>query len=38
MERFSGTSGEGIKEEQEEQVKEDGEPRTFKELFSEREG
>lgn len=38
MERFSGTSGEEIKEEQEEQVKEDGEPRTFKELFSEREG
>lgn len=38
MDRFSGKTGEDIKEEQEEQIKEDGEPRTFDELFTEREG
>lgn len=39
IERFSGKSGEGIKNEQEEQNKDDDdEPRTFDELFTEREG
>lgn len=38
MDRFSGKTGEGIKEEQEEQIKDDSEPRTFDELFTEREG
>lgn len=38
MDRFSGKTGEEIKEEQEEQVKDDSEPRTFDELFTEREG
>lgn len=36
-ERFF-TSSEDIKEEQEENVKEDGEPRSFEDLFEEREG
>lgn len=38
MERFSGKSGDDIKEEQDEDVKEDGEAKTFDELFKEREG
>lgn len=38
IERFSGKSGEGIKNEQEEPIKDDDEPRTFDELFTEREG
>lgn len=38
MDRFSGTTGEEVKEEQEEQTKDDSEPRTFDELFTEREG
>lgn len=38
MDRFSGKTGEEVKEEQEEQIKDDGEPRTFDELFTEREG
>lgn len=38
MDRFSGKTGEEIKEEQEEQIKDDSEPRTFDELFTEREG
>lgn len=38
MERFSGRSGDDIKEEQDEDVKEDGETKTFDELFKEREG
>lgn len=38
MDRFSGTTGEEVKEEQEEQIKDDSEPRTFDELFTEREG
>lgn len=38
IERFSGKSGEDIKNEQEEQIKDDDEPRTFDELFTEREG
>lgn len=38
IERFSGKSGEDIKNEQEEQIKDDNEPRTFDELFTEREG
>ena len=38
MDRFSGKTGEDIKKEQEEQIKEDSEPRTFDELFTEREG
>ena len=38
MDRFSGKTGEEVKEEQEEQIKEDSEPRTFDELFTEREG
>lgn len=38
MERFSGKSGDDIKEEQDEDVKEDGETKTFDELFKEREG
>lgn len=38
IERFSGKSGEDIKNEQEEQIKDDSEPRTFDELFTEREG
>lgn len=38
MERFSGRSGDDIKEEQDEDVKEDGETKTFNELFKEREG
>ena len=37
MERFSGKTGEEINE-QEEQIKDDSEPRTFDELFTEREG
>lgn len=38
MERFSGKTGEEVKKEQEEQIKDDSEPRTFDELFTEREG
>ena len=38
MDRFSGKTGEEIKEEQEEQIKDDSEPRTFDDLFTEREG
>ena len=38
MDRFSGKTGEEVKEEQEEQVKDDSEPRIFDELFTEREG
>lgn len=38
MDRFSGKTGGDIKEEQEEQIKDDSEPRTFDELFTEREG
>ena len=38
IERFSGKTGEEIKEEQEEQIKDDGEIRSFDELFTEREG
>lgn len=38
MDRFSGKTGEEIKEEQEKQIKDDSEPRTFDELFAEREG
>lgn len=38
MDRFSGKTGEEDKEEQEEQIKDDSEPRTFDELFTEREG
>lgn len=38
MDRFSGKTGEDIKEEQEEQIKDDSEPRTFDDLFTEREG
>lgn len=38
IERFSGKTGEDIKNEQEEQIKDDSEPRTFDELFTEREG
>ena len=38
IERFSGKSGEDIKNEQGEQIKDDSEPRTFDELFTEREG
>lgn len=38
IERFSGKSGEDIKNEQEGQIKDDSEPRTFDELFTEREG
>ena len=38
MDRFSGKTGDEIKEEQEEQIKDDSEPRTFDELFTEREG
>ena len=38
MDRFSGKTGGEIKEEQEEQIKDDSEPRTFDELFTEREG
>lgn len=38
MERFSGKTGDEIKEEQEEQIKDDSEPKTFDELFVEREG
>lgn len=38
IERFSGKTGEDIKDEQEEQIKDDSEPRTFDELFTEREG
>lgn len=38
MDRFSGKTGEEIKDEQEEQIKDDSEPRTFDELFKEREG
>ena len=38
MDRFSGKTGEEVKEEQEEQIKDDSEPRTFDELFAEREG
>ena len=37
MDRFSGKTGEEVKEEQEEQIKDDSEPRTFDELFTERE-
>ena len=38
IERFSGKTGEKIKNEQEEQIKDDGEIRSFDELFTEREG
>ena len=38
IERFSGKTGEDSKNEQEEQIKDDSEPRTFDELFTEREG
>ena len=38
IERFSGKTGEDIKNEQEEQIKDDSEPRTFDELFTESEG
>lgn len=38
IERFSGKTGEDVKNEQEEQIKDDSEPRTFDELFTEREG
>lgn len=38
MDRFSGKTGEEVKEEQEEQIKDDSEHRTFDELFTEREG
>lgn len=38
MERFSGKTGEEVKKEQEKQIKDDSEPRTFDELFTEREG
>lgn len=38
MDRFSGKTGEEIKDEQEEQIKDDSEPKTFDELFTEREG
>ena len=38
MDRFSGETGEEVKERQEEQIKDDSEPRTFDELFTEREG
>lgn len=38
MDRFSGKTGEEVKEEQEEQIKDDSELRTFDELFTEREG
>ena len=38
MDRFSGKTGEDVKDEQEEQIKDDSELRTFDELFTEREG
>lgn len=38
MDRFSGTTGAEVKVEQKEQIKDDSEPRTFDELFTEREG
>lgn len=38
IERFSGKTGEENKNEQEEQFKDDGEIRSFDELFTEREG
>lgn len=38
IDRFSGKTGEEVKDEQEEQIKDDSEPRTFDELFTEREG
>ena len=38
MDRFSGKTGEDLKEEQQEQIKDDSQPRTFDELFTEREG
>lgn len=38
IERFSGKTGEEIKNEQEEQIKDDAEIRSFDELFTEREG
>lgn len=38
MDRFSGKTGEEVKEEQEEQIKDDSELRTFDDLFTEREG
>lgn len=38
MDRFSGKTGEEVKDEQEEQIKDDNEVRTFDELFTEREG
>jgi hypothetical protein len=38
MDRFSGKTGEEVKDEQEEQIKDDSETRTFDELFKEREG
>lgn len=38
IERFSGKTGKEIKDEQEEQIKEDDENRSFDELFTEREG
>lgn len=38
IDRFSGKTGDEIKEEQKKQIKDDSEPRTFDELFKEREG
>lgn len=38
IERFSGKTGKEIKDEQEEQIKDDDEIRSFDELFTEREG
>lgn len=38
IDRFSGKTGEEVKDEQEEQIKDDSETRTFDELFTEREG
>ena len=38
MDRFSGKTGEEVKDEQEEQIKDDSVPVTFDELFTEREG
>lgn len=38
MDRFSGKTGEEAKEGQEGQIIDDSEPRTFDELFTEREG
>lgn len=38
MDRFSGKTGGEVIDEQIEQIKDDSEPRTFDELFTEREG